>query len=141
MDETQNVGTSMRKYIQVVDSEMGANNAPISAIPTDMIKTRVSQIMNALRELHAASAQAPATEETLGMLDQACALLLQAAGAAVQASSPEDEGSYYPGPEQQVEESSPTTPEAMAPSVDQQGHRSYSTPSGDSYAQRKGFTG
>ena len=41
MDETQNVGTSMREYIQVVDSEMGANNAPISVVPADMLNTHV----------------------------------------------------------------------------------------------------
>lgn len=134
MDETQNVGTSMREYIQVVDSEMGANNAPISVVPADMLNTRVTQIVNALRELHAISANGAIDEAMMAKLDQACGLILDVATTANQAA-PEEQ------PEEFVEESAPTTPEAMAPSVDQQGHRSYSTPSGSSYAQRKGFTG
>ena len=134
MDETQNVGTSMREYIQVVDSDMGANNAPISVVPADMLNTRVTQIVNALRELHAISANGAIDEAMMAKLDQACGLILDVATTANQPQQEEQ-------PEEFVEESAPTTPEAMAPSVDQQGHRSYATPSGSSYAQRKGFTG
>lgn len=133
MDETQNVGSSMRDYIKVVDFDMGASDAPVSCVPADMLSTRVTQLVTALRDLHAAAANGAITEEMLQQLDQACAIVC---GVAQSVTQPQvDDNAEF------VEESSPTTPDAMAPAVDQQGHRSYASPSGQSYAQQKGFTG
>ena len=135
MEEVRNASPSMREYIQIVDMDEVGANAPISAIPADMVNTRVSQILNSLRELHAITSHAQLSDELLQKLDQATALITEVTAEANQLMSCPDEE------EVQVEETAPTAPDSMAPSVDAQGHRSYKTASGQSFAQQQGFTG
>lgn len=132
--EINNANDTMRGYISIV--AVGTEEPEEAPAPRDIVNEKASQILNSLRQLHAIGSKVELEQWMVQKLDDACAIICEVVACANR--QPQDMFDDYNEP---VKESAPDTPEGMAPKVDSKGHRNYSQPSGDSYAQQKGFTG